>query len=539
LTQLGDLVRRDRNHPSVIVWSLGNEEVFVQGTAAGARIAARMKQLVRELDPSRPVTLAMNGAWGEGASDIIDILGCNYIGCGDIDMHHKKHPGQPIVFTESASATSTRGIYAVDGQRGYVTAYDRQPAMWGNTHEENWKHCDARPFVAGTFVWTGFDYRGEPTPVYAWPNISSHFGIIDTCGFPKDAFYYYKAWWTDEPVLHLMPHWNWQEREGQPVEVWVYSNCDEVELKLNGRSFGRQAMPHAGHLEWKVPFVSGELTATGWKQGRQTMTTTVRTTGHATGLRLVPDKPQLKADGEDALVVRAEVIDAHGQVVPNAGNEIVFVVQGPAQILGVGNGDPSCHEPDHNNVRSAFNGLCQVIIQSVRKPGRVTLTARADGLAPAVVELETMEVTPRAWMPAQSGEPVSFACSVLQPGNDVASAELPASNLVYAPASPVPATGFYDFRQFHGGKGGLLYIRATYEVFAAGPGALQYGADGPIKLWVNGQLVAVHPTASNPAKKDEYRSRVVWKVGVNEVIIAMTTNGGKAWGLFIKPVLAG
>ena len=212
LSQLSRMIRKYRNHPSIIIWSLGNEE-REQGSAPGARIVTSMKRLAKELDPSRLVTIAMNGGWGQGASLVLDVQGCNYSDA-KIDDFHKQFPKQPMIGTETASTVSTRGIYENDPVRGYVSAYDLNFPPWAATAEKWWKDYDSRPFLAGGFAWTGFDYRGEPTP-YNWPCISSHFGIMDTCGFPKDNYFYYQAWWGRSTVLHLFPHWNWAGKEGQ------------------------------------------------------------------------------------------------------------------------------------------------------------------------------------------------------------------------------------------------------------------------------------------------------------------------------------
>jgi beta-galactosidase len=242
LSQLERLIRRDRNHPSVIMWSLGNEE-REQGSERGARIVTTMKAMAKSLDPTRPVTVAMNGAWGRGVTNVVDVMGFNYAGGGgqggidtgkNIDAFHAKFPKLPSVGSEMGSEFFTRGIYANDKEKGYVSAYDLNHPGYTTTTEGWWKVFAERSFLAGAFNWTGFDYRGEPSP-YPWPCISSHFGILDTCGFPKDIFYYYRSWWQNEPVLHLFPHWNWSGREGQEIDVWCYSNLESVELFLNGQ----------------------------------------------------------------------------------------------------------------------------------------------------------------------------------------------------------------------------------------------------------------------------------------------------------------
>ncbi len=342
-----ELVLRDRNHPSVAIWSLGNEEFSAQSTAIGGRVAATMQALVKHLDPTRPVTY--NSTLGnefDGINAAIEVRGWSYrIGVDRMDAYHAAHPRQPNVGSEQGSTVSTRGIYANDPVRGYVSAYDDNKTDWSNTAEEWWSFFAPRPWLSGGFVWTGFDYRGEPTP-YGWPCINSHFGILDTCGFPKDNFWYYQSWWTDRPVLHLLPHWNWAGREGQEIDVRALSNCDEVELFLNGRSLGRQQMPRNSELKWKVPYAPGTLSAAGYRNGKVVAETKVETTGAPAAVQLTPDRTVIGADGEDVSVITVAVTDAAGRIVPTAGNPIQFSLDGPGRIIGVGNGDPSCHEPD-------------------------------------------------------------------------------------------------------------------------------------------------------------------------------------------------
>ena len=386
LSQLERLIRRDRNHPSVIAWSLENEEWFVQGNDRGGRIAATMLRLARRLDPTRPVTAAMNGGWGSRVTELMDVQGFNYENRGapadNMDAIHRRFPGKPMWGTEVASTVSTRGIYANDAARGYLSAYDRNKPDWGATAEDWWTRFAARPWLAGGFVWTGFDYRGEPTP-YAWPCINSHFGILDTCGFPKDLFFYYKAWWGVEPVLHLFPHWNWQGREGRDVEVWCHSNLGRVELFLNGISLGAHDVPRNGHVTWTVPYAPGTLEARGFRGGQQVLTSTRRTTGAPARIALSPDRASIDANGEDVCVVTVEVRDADGLVVPVADNVVTFRVTGSGKLIGVGNGDPSSHESDKGDTRRAFNGLCCAIVQAGREAGELRIVATSPGLEPA------------------------------------------------------------------------------------------------------------------------------------------------------------
>jgi beta-galactosidase len=347
LKWLEDLVRRDRNHPSVAIWSLGNEEFGVQGSPSGARVTTTMQDLVKHLDPTRPITC--NAAVGNdypGINQAVEVRGWSYhIGTNNMDAYHAAHPNQPNVGSEQGSTVSTRGIYTNDAARGYVSAYDDNGQKWSNTAEEWWSFFDPRPWLSGGFIWTGFDYRGEPTP-YSWPCINSHFGILDTCGFRKDNSWYYQAWWTDQPVLHLLPHWNWPGREGREMDVRALSNCEEVELFLNGQSLGRQTMKKDSELKWKVKYAPGTLSAKGYKNGQLAAETKVETTGAPAAVQLTPDRSTINADGEDVSVFTVAVTDARGRVVPVAANLVHFELSGPGKILGVGNGDPCCHEPD-------------------------------------------------------------------------------------------------------------------------------------------------------------------------------------------------
>lgn len=339
------LVKRDRNHPSVIFWSIGNEEWGTQHSEESARIALTMMRTLRRHDPTRPATFGSNnGAQVEGLNSVVDIRGLNY-GIAAVDLYRKVRPDQPFHFSEVASTVTTRGEYTDDPTKAYVSAYDTKKIEWGSTAETWWKMVLERKWLMGGFVWTGFDYRGEPTP-YSWPNINSHFGVLDVCGFPKDVSWYYRAWWSDEPVLHVFPHWNHAGKEGQAIDVWAFSNHEEVELFLNGVSQGRKKLEKGGHLEWKVAYQPGELKAVAYRAGVKAQETIVATTGPASRIALTVDHSQLVADGADALPVTVSVTDAQGRVVPGSANKIRFRVEGAGRIIGVGNGDPSSHEPD-------------------------------------------------------------------------------------------------------------------------------------------------------------------------------------------------
>ena len=347
LAKWDEFIRRDRNHPSVAIWSVANEEFAVQATSQGGAVARTMQDWVKRLDPTRPVTYAApQGDEVGGINGVIEVRGWNYHPGPDMDTYHAKHPDQPNVGTEQGSTTGTRGIYESDPETGHVAAYDEPPHRWATSAETWWSWFADRPWLSGGFVWTGFDYRGEPTP-YGWPCISSHFGILDSCGFPKDNFYYYQAWWTQEVVLHLLPHWTWPGREGHEFRVDALGNCAAVELFLNGRSLGRQTMKPNSKLTWKVAYAPGTLSAKGYNAAGQVIAETkVETTGPASTLEVAPDRSVINADGEDLAVFTVSAHDAQGRLVPVAQNKVRFAVEGAGQIIGVGNGDPSCHEPD-------------------------------------------------------------------------------------------------------------------------------------------------------------------------------------------------
>ena len=343
LAKWEDQIRRDRNHASVGLWSVANEEFSVQSTPQAGNVARTMQNLVKSLDPTRPVTYAApQGDTFDGINGVIEVRGWNYHPGGDMDKYHTEHPDQPNVGTEQASTVCTRGIYSDDKEHGYVSAYDLRGTQ---TAEHWWSYFADRPWLSGGFIWTGFDYRGEPTP-YSWPCISSHFGVLDTCGFPKDNFYYYQAWWTTNIVLHLLPHWNWSGKEGQEIRVDVLSNCEEVELFLNGQSLGKQSMKRNSKLSWQVKYAPGALIAKGYNAGKLVAEQKVETTGAPTAVLLLPNRGTVNADGEDVSVLTVAIADAQGRVVPTAGNKVSFTLEGAGKIIGVGNGDPSCHEPD-------------------------------------------------------------------------------------------------------------------------------------------------------------------------------------------------
>ena len=392
---LSSLVLRDRNHPSIILWSLCNEQ-WIQGSEQAAAMIQAMKQRVLELDPTRPITAAMNGGFdsAKGMGSVLDVIGINY-NPWVYDSVHALFPKAPLIASEIASEITTRGVYTMqrwedyhgDRERGHIAAYSISAGPAGQTVENAWPPVATRDFIGGGFVWAAFDYKGEPRP-FGWPVINCHYGFMDICGFPKDSYYYYKAQWSEEPVLHLFPHWNWAGSEGREIPVWVHTNFEEVELFLNGISQGRQRTVPMKHLEWKVKYTPGKLVAKGLRAGRWSEVSH-ETTTEAVALRLTADRCSLAADGADVAMVTVEALDAMGRPVPVANHKVTFTLKGPGRLIGVGNGDPSCHEPDKAHARSLFNGLAQAMVQVSKHSGTLTLVAESPGLTPCALTLSS------------------------------------------------------------------------------------------------------------------------------------------------------
>ncbi|MBZ4041114.1 beta-galactosidase GalA [Flavobacterium hibisci] len=342
LNDLKQMIERDRNHPSIFCWSVGNEEWNIEGGIVGERITNIMQGFTKSIDPTRPVTVGISSGFKSGISSVVEIMGYNYMGNGDIDAHRNQFKQQPGMGTEEGSTFATRGIYFDDETKHYKSAYDKKPRPTFYSIEEGWKFYAERPYLAGMFIWTGFDYRGEPTP-YGWPSVTSYFGMMDVCGFPKDNVFYLKSWWGKEPVLHIMPHWNWSGMEGKEIDVWVHSNCEEVELFLNKKSLGKKNMEQNSHLEWKVKYTTGTLEAIGYKNGKKVLSEVQKTTELAQNIKLTADKEN-QPNG-NVVVVTVETTDKKGLHVPTANHEITFSVKG-GKILGVGNGNPTSLEKD-------------------------------------------------------------------------------------------------------------------------------------------------------------------------------------------------
>lgn len=416
LKQLEWLVRRDRNHPSVILWSLFNEE-GLEVNEEGMEMTRVMNAVVKRLDTTRPTTGAQNrGQLGwdgkvnpKNAAWTMDVVGINYQ-AGEYDKILVAYPDKPIVSTEDTSQVMTRGAYV--GGPNIVTAYDDVFPGWDkcSSARNSWEAIATRPRIAGGFSWTGFDYRGEPTP-YGWPSASSFFGAMDLCGFPKTEFFIRQAHWVkNKPVLTLVPHWNWSAsvdssgatkpgREGQPIKVMAACNADRVALSLNGKLIEEKPVHQFQMVTWEVPYAPGKLEAVAIKDGKEVARYAVETTGQPVKLRLTPDRNALAADGCDAVPVTVEALDEQGRPVPTANLMVAFEIGGPGKIIGVGNGDPNCHEPEQGNQRSLFNGLAQVIVQSGRAAGEIKLTATADGLAPATAVMPVQPCSPRPSVP--------------------------------------------------------------------------------------------------------------------------------------------
>ena len=384
LRLLERMIKRDRNHPSVILWSNGNEEWGMENTVTGRRVAEAMRAYTRLLDPTRHSTMANAG--GSEMIKGLDVVGYNYILQNDVEERRRRHPEWKVVGTEETTGCGTRGVYFDD-----PSVPGRMKSM--NLIERGWQFYDSHDWAAGLFYWTGFDYRGEPNPL-EFPATLSEFGVLDYCGFPKDEAWYLKSWWTDEPVLHIFPHWNLRGHEGEQVEVRAYSNCDEVELFVNGRSLGRKAMPRNGHLKWTAVYKPGSLRAVGYRKGKRILTEKIETTLEASSIVLSPDRSTISADGRDVCVVTVCLKDKKGRLVPDACPELELSLSGDGRILGVGNGDPSwngAENPGDKDCRSfrvkAFNGLAQVLVQSGKTAGTLTLTCTGEGLSSSTLTL--------------------------------------------------------------------------------------------------------------------------------------------------------
>lgn len=415
---LEDQIKRDRNHPSVIIWSLGNEipeQWAKEGDNRPAEILKELHETVMALDNTRPTVTGNNEtkAWNRLLkANVTEITGYNYHHEEWGDSVIKKWNNKPFIATESVSALQTRGHYDMpsDSIRRWpirwdkplttgnpdttCSAYENCSAPWGSTHEETLRVFEKEKHISGMFIWTGFDYIGEPTP-YEWPARSSYFGIMDLAGFPKDCYYLYKSVWTDKPVLHVFPHWNEQAgpngwKQGDSVDVWVYyNNADAVELFVNGKSLGKkQKAKDAFHIMWRVKYEPGSIKAISTKNGTTVLTEQINTAGPAYKIELVADRKTIKANTEDISFVTVNVLDKNNNLVPDASNLIQFEISGNGFIAGVDNGSQTSMESFKDNKRKAFNGKALVLLQNNGSKGNITLKATAPGLQSATASIK-------------------------------------------------------------------------------------------------------------------------------------------------------
>jgi len=400
LSDLRVMVLQQRNDPCIMFWSMCNEEPL-QGTSEGAKIFTAMQRLVHHLDPTRPVTSAMNGGYNRtGFMSVEQLLGINYH-CDLYSRIHRMFPGKMIFGSEDFNCYSARGVLHTSRRTALCSQYGarlQSLKAWVSNHEPwlSWKPVVTHHYVAGNFIWTGFDYRGEPNP-FGWPAVGSQTGAMDLCGFPKPCYYYWRAWWKKAPSVYIFPAWTFNKAMiGRPVLVRCYSNCHRVALFLNGKSLGAKIMPKYRYLDWKVPYAPGKLSAIGYDRGHEVASMIMRTAGAPVSLRLVDEYNHLRADGESIAPIAVEVVDAHGWIASMADNMVHFSVTGYGQLAGVANGNPASHESNIADRRRAFHGLCMVLVRAGRHPGIINIRAKASGLISAVLQIHTHPAQQRA-----------------------------------------------------------------------------------------------------------------------------------------------
>lgn len=434
---LTDLILRDRNHPSIFMWSIGNEileqwshinadtldlqqanmvlnfantlnkkDIDAKELHVNSLLTIKLADIAKKLDPTRPITTGNNETEPSNhifRSGAMDIIGFNYHENNWVNFH-EKFPNQKLIITESTSGLMSRGYYEMPSDRmniwperwdkpferpvHHCSSYDNCHVPWGSTHEDTWRLVKNYDHISGVYLWTGFDYLGEPTPFW-WPSRSSYFGVIDLAGFPKDIYYMYQSEWTNKDVLHIFPHWNW--KEGQTVDIWAYfNNADEVELFLNGLSLGKKAKEKdVYHVFWRVPFQKGTLKAVSYKDGKEVLTREVKTTGDPFSIRLTADRQTIKADGKDLSFITVEALDAEGNPVPVADNLINFTIEGDGFIAGTDNGDPTDPNSLKKPSRKLFSGKALAVVQSHKKAGKIILKATSSNLKQASIEINS------------------------------------------------------------------------------------------------------------------------------------------------------
>lgn len=434
---LTDLILRDRNHPSIFMWSIGNEileqwshinadtldlqqanmvlnfantlnkkDIDAKELHVNSLLTIKLADIAKKLDPTRPITTGNNETEPSNhifRSGAMDIIGFNYHENNWVNFH-EKFPNQKLIITESTSGLMSRGYYEMPSDSmniwperwdkpferpvHHCSSYDNCHVPWGSTHEDTWRLVKNYNHISGVYLWTGFDYLGEPTPFW-WPSRSSYFGVIDLAGFPKDIYYMYQSEWTNKDVLHIFPHWNW--KEGQTVDIWAYfNNADEVELFLNGLSLGKKAKEKdVYHVFWRVPFQKGTLKAVSYKDGKEVLTREVKTTGDPFSIRLTADRQTIKADGKDLSFITVEALDAEGNPVPVADNLINFTIEGDGFIAGTDNGDPTDPNSLKKPSRKLFSGKALAVVQSHKKAGKIILKATSSNLKQASIEINS------------------------------------------------------------------------------------------------------------------------------------------------------
>jgi beta-galactosidase len=490
IKQLTWEIRRDRNHPSVILWSVFNEEPS-QGTEMGYELVRRMSATVKTLDTTRPVTAAQSNSTLNrvNASQAADVAGFNYV-WREYDPYQKINPDKPMFSSEDTSTIMTRDTFISDRKLDLADSYDDQVLPWGLSHRDAWKEIATRPFVAGTMVWTGFDYRGEPQPFH-WPAAGSSFGIMDLCGFPKAAYWIHQAQWMTAPMVHLVPHWNWAGSEGKPIKVMVFSNAQTVELRLNGKKVAAGPVDKYQMATFEVPYAPGRLEAVASNNGSEAARFAVETTGPAVAVRLVPDRASLAGDGDDAQPVTVEEVDAQGRVVPDGDALVRFTLDGPGALIGLNNGDPTNHESEKGTQHLVFHGLAQIIVQSApRGSGVLTLHATADGLSSGESAIAIQPATARPAVPELVNPPLII----------LGWKRSPVTMTPQDPNQQLLASDMNSWGDAHPGSWLPPFRNGRYAVYRAHftprSGAQQEGGTlilhevvGKVQVWADGKLI--------------------------------------------------
>ena len=533
--QLEWMVRRDRNHPSIILWSVFNEEPM-QGTENGYEMVRRMSNVVKTLDTTRPVTAAQSGGLFTpiNVSQAVDVVGFNYQQ-GGYEKYHNEFPNKPITSSEDVSGQMSRGVYVSNKKKHELAAYDDIKPGWGETHRVAWKIIAEKPYVAGCFVWTGFDYRGEPQP-FEWPSASSVFGCMDVCGFPKTAYYIHQAQWLPEtkPVLQLVPHWNWpKDSIGKNIRVMAMSNAETIKLKLNGKEIGEQKVDKYEMNTFYVPYKTGKLEAFGYKNGKEVSHFVVETTGEPASLELIPYKNTLAGNGLDALPITVRALDEKGRPVETANLPLEFEISGPGNIIGIGNGDANNHESEKGNNYSLYNGLAQVIVQSkVVGVGQIVLTVKSGTLKGASVTINVNEV---AAIPSVA---VSSPILILDKWKiSPFYVEKPDPNMEVAKydmntwANTKPGS----LQKFNGGNYALY--RTSFKLYSEqcekGGQILFKSVTGKVEVWLDKQLIG---TKTNSENGDFKVSLPVGKNSRNLTVLIEAENGRGGFAGVVKVV---